>query len=141
MAVKFSVPANMGVTMGVVAGGLILTCTLRILGFGLLRRRADLSDEHTTVHRVKESTRAVMEVAQYVSISTSAVRRFTSNLSEEDLEQITAPTAFDNTIHFVDGTWKTVQYLLVLDALNFCFWPGTVPLVPLYAHVQHYKTR
>ena len=65
-----------------------------------------------------------MEVAQHVSISKSAINRFTANLKVEDLARITAPTAYDASIHFVDGTWRTAQYLLVLDALNFCFWPG-----------------
>lgn len=26
-------------------------------------------------------------------------------------------------LHYLDGGPLTVQYLLVLDALNFCFWP------------------
>jgi hypothetical protein len=26
-------------------------------------------------------------------------------------------------LHFCDGGPLTVQYLLVVDALNFCFWP------------------
>jgi hypothetical protein len=26
-------------------------------------------------------------------------------------------------LHFYDGGPLTVQYLLVVDALNFCFWP------------------
>lgn len=26
-------------------------------------------------------------------------------------------------IHFCDGGPLTAQYLLVVDALNFCFWP------------------
>ena len=29
-------------------------------------------------------------------------------------------------IHYFDNGPLTVQYLLVLDALNFCFWPGNV---------------
>lgn len=29
-------------------------------------------------------------------------------------------------IHYFDNGPLTVQYLLVLDALNFCFWPGTL---------------
>jgi hypothetical protein len=34
-------------------------------------------------------------------------------------------------LHYVDtscpdGCQRTAQYLLVLDALNFCFWPGEV---------------
>ena len=32
---------------------------------------------------------------------------------------------FDD-VHFNDGGPLTAQYLLVLDAINFCFWPGTV---------------
>jgi hypothetical protein len=27
-------------------------------------------------------------------------------------------------IHFFDNGPLTAQYLLVVDALNFCFWPG-----------------
>lgn len=27
-------------------------------------------------------------------------------------------------MHYSDGGQLTVQYLFVLDALNFCFWPG-----------------
>jgi hypothetical protein len=30
---------------------------------------------------------------------------------------------WDRELHFFDGGPLTVQYLLVLDALNFCFWP------------------
>ena len=29
----------------------------------------------------------------------------------------------DAELHFFDGGPLTAQYLLVLDALNFCFWP------------------
>ncbi len=32
------------------------------------------------------------------------------------------PTWYDR-FHFHDGTERTVNWLLVLDALNFCFWP------------------
>lgn len=32
---------------------------------------------------------------------------------------------FEGT-HYFDNGPLTVQYLLVLDALNFCFWPGTL---------------
>jgi hypothetical protein len=31
---------------------------------------------------------------------------------------------WDASVHFCDGGPLTVQYLLVVDALNFCFWPG-----------------
>lgn len=29
-------------------------------------------------------------------------------------------------IHYFDNGPLTVQYLFVLDALNFCFWPGNI---------------
>ncbi len=35
-----------------------------------------------------------------------------------------SPKAFDEDMHFSDGGPLTAQYLLVVDALNFCFWPG-----------------
>lgn len=31
-------------------------------------------------------------------------------------------------IHYFDDGPLTVQYLFVLDALNFCFWPGMFEL-------------
>ncbi len=34
-------------------------------------------------------------------------------------------------LHFMDGGPLTAQYLLVVDALNFCFWPGAVDVQPL----------
>ncbi|CAI5471145.1 unnamed protein product [Closterium sp. Yama58-4] len=38
---------------------------------------------------------------------------------------ILPPWNFDG-VHFTDGGPLTVQYLLLLDALNFCFWPGNM---------------
>jgi hypothetical protein len=32
--------------------------------------------------------------------------------------------------HHVDGTHLTAQYFLVVDALNFCFWPGAACTSP-----------
>ncbi len=32
--------------------------------------------------------------------------------------------AWDNELHFFDGGPKSVMYTLLLDAVNFCFWPG-----------------
>lgn len=34
-----------------------------------------------------------------------------------------AGAGWDDTLHFAGAPDATVQYLLVLDALNFCFWP------------------
>lgn len=35
-------------------------------------------------------------------------------------------------IHYFDNGPLTVQYLFVLDALNFCFWPGTLSKIINY---------
>jgi hypothetical protein len=32
--------------------------------------------------------------------------------------------AWDRELHFFDGTDKSVMYTLLLDAVNFCFWPS-----------------
>lgn len=37
-------------------------------------------------------------------------------------------------IHYFDNGPLTVQYLLVLDTLNFCFWPGTLISLPITKH-------
>jgi hypothetical protein len=105
-----------------VGGSLILTYALTVAITAL--RRPPSSQEHTAVNQVKESARTVTEEARHVSISKAAIKRFVTKLTDEDLKEMMAPTAYDSSIHFVDGTWRTVQYLLVLDALNFCFWPG-----------------
>jgi hypothetical protein len=36
-------------------------------------------------------------------------------------------------IHYFDNGPLTVQYLFVLDSLNFCFWPGEIWLILSFA--------
>ncbi|CAI8588968.1 unnamed protein product [Vicia faba] len=40
-------------------------------------------------------------------------------------------------IHYFDNGPLTVQYLFVLDALNFCFWPGTSKLSQFYMDTRY----
>lgn len=46
-------------------------------------------------------------------------------------------------IHYFDNGPLSVQYLFVLDALNFCFWPGTLFLPfflnAIYNFMVHYS--
>lgn len=58
-------------------------------------------------------------MSQAVRIDRQAVESFAQKLGAEDIQ---APS-WDTTCHFFDGTEKTVAYLLVLDTINFCFWP------------------
>lgn len=68
---------------------------------------------------VLESTRAVLDQAEHVSLDPAA-------LEERCAEWAARPwpvPAWDQTVHFGDGGPRTANYLLLLDALNFCFWP------------------
>ena len=67
--------------------------------------------------KVLESARWVMEHAEHVTIDEEALRRSARELARQSLSFVW------NGLHFRDGTERTVQYLFVLDSLNFCFWP------------------
>lgn len=72
---------------------------------------------------VLSSTRWVVEQGEHVWINAEQV----ANLSEQWVHSdagsavSNAPPWYDK-YHFFDGTERTVNWLLLLDALNFCFW-------------------
>jgi len=68
---------------------------------------------------VLSSTRDVVERGEYVWINAERVE----SLAREwlDKEQPITPTWYDR-YHFFDGTQRTVNWILSLDAMNFCFW-------------------
>jgi hypothetical protein len=68
---------------------------------------------------VLEATRFVVERSKRVHIHEPAVSSLCETLIRGDF---TVPL-WDREIHFFDGTEATVNYLFVLDTLNFCFWP------------------
>mmetsp|Transcript_19534 Transcript_19534/g.35217 ORF Transcript_19534/g.35217 Transcript_19534/m.35217 type:complete len:336 (-) Transcript_19534:155-1162(-) len=74
---------------------------------------------------VKESCAFICQHAEHVKINDEAIKKIVDDLTDDRLLQLVSPKAFDATIHFVDGTDLTVQYILVVDTLNFCFWPET----------------
>lgn len=67
------------------------------------------------------SCRAVVESSRHVHINADAVMRVAADLAEID----EAP-GWDADLHYratgPDGDEHTAMWLLVLDALNFCFW-------------------
>ena len=75
---------------------------------------------------VLSSTRNVVEQGEHVWINPEHV----DELSGQWIRAIQAGTQntgqstalWDNRYHFNDGTERTVNWVLVLDALNFCFW-------------------
>jgi hypothetical protein len=68
---------------------------------------------------VLDAAKFVVGRSERVHIHEPAVSRFCETLLRGDF---TVPP-WDRKIHFFDGTEATVNYLFVLDSLNFCFWP------------------
>ena len=78
---------------------------------GSLDSRADRLD-------VLKTTAYVVEHARHVRIVPDAVKRASAALVNKRVE----PPAWDYARHYFDGTPRSVNYLFLLDALNFCFW-------------------
>ena len=68
---------------------------------------------------VLETAANVAEKSKWVRIDNQALRRFSHTLIDDG---IPVPS-WDAHYHFCDNSETTVSYLLVLDSLNFCFWP------------------
>jgi hypothetical protein len=71
------------------------------------------------MQEILETTRDVVEKSSQVRIDRQALVRFSRNLLGPDRKV----PPWDNYHHFYDGGEDTVFYLLVLDSINFCFWP------------------
>ncbi|MBI4496587.1 MAG: hypothetical protein HY689_01650 [Chloroflexi bacterium] len=89
--------------------------------------------DHPDPLGVLSSTHAVVEQARHVTIHPEAVARLAQRLYQERPE----PPVWDRELHFFDGGGRTVNYLLLLDALNFCFWgdPETVWKIAFHGRV------
>lgn len=68
---------------------------------------------------VLETARKIAEKGNQVWIDRQALVRFSRKLLEEE---INIPP-WDAHYHFFGGDKNTVAYFLVLDTINFCFWP------------------
>ncbi len=69
---------------------------------------------------VLESSKRISETSGRVRIDRQALGRLAGEWLSEGVEV----PAWDNVHHFVGEGADTVSYLLVLDSLNFCFWPA-----------------
>jgi len=67
---------------------------------------------------VLKTTAHVVEHARFVNIDRKAIERAADVLIEKQI----APPAWNYDLHFHDGTPRALNYLFLLDALNFCFW-------------------
>jgi hypothetical protein len=78
---------------------------------GILSTRADPLD-------VLKTTAYPVEYARHVQIVPDAYKRAADTLVQKHVE----PPAWNYELHYFDGTPRSVNYLFLLDALNFCFW-------------------
>jgi hypothetical protein len=71
------------------------------------------------MREILESAKYIAEKSRLVWIDKKALTRFAQKLLEDVIEV----PPWDPLYHFCDLTEETVSYLLVLDSINFCFWP------------------
>ncbi len=68
---------------------------------------------------VLETAKNVAEKSRHVRINQEALKEFTQELAGRS----TPIPAWDAEHHFQGNDEETVAYLLVVDTINFCFWP------------------
>ncbi len=72
---------------------------------------------------VLSSTQSVVEVGEHVWINEDGVADLAQQWLQQDSAATTVvPTSAYDSYHFFDGSERTVNWVLVLDAMNFCFW-------------------
>jgi|LQYC01.1.fsa_nt_gi hypothetical protein len=69
---------------------------------------------------VLETAQAVAEKSLHVKLDKQAIINFARKL---DKEKVVIPS-WNNFYHFDGEKEETIAYLLVLDSINFCFWPA-----------------
>ncbi len=76
-------------------------------------------DPTAPLDAVRRSAAWVTERARYVHLREEGIAALARRMAAGEMP----PVRWDDVHHFRDGGPATAQYLLVLDALNFCFWP------------------
>lgn len=72
---------------------------------------------------VRASCARVAAAARRATPDAYAIPRLAARIAVGADSGAYAAGTWDTSIHFVGAPEATAQYLLVLDALNFCFWP------------------
>lgn len=83
--------------------------------------------EHPDASGVLTSTREVMLQARSVSLDSARLQQLAHlfvfpQQTQADSQPTPQLPAWPARYHFFDGTQRTVNWMLLLDALNFCFW-------------------
>jgi hypothetical protein len=74
------------------------------------------------IEKIRDNSEVVAGKSRSVRIDERRLEAFARTLPAE------APEWWDGVssdVHFFDGTEKSLMYLLLLDATNFCFWPSS----------------
>lgn len=85
----------------------------------------DMGSPDNLGERILESVAWVTSQATDVSMDREAIAKLVDELTDETLKRLYFLPHFDQDLHFIDlaDPHLTAQYLMVLDSLNFCFWP------------------
>lgn len=67
---------------------------------------------------IRAATEIVMQETRDVAIDSDAIERVARHMVDEWGE----PPAWDDTLHFQGTPAETAGWIVVLDAINFCFW-------------------
>jgi hypothetical protein len=73
------------------------------------------------MQEVLQTAYNVSRMSRQVYIDEKSLADFSNKLASGAIEI----PSWDHRYHFFDGSERTVFYLLVLDTLNFCFWPSS----------------
>jgi hypothetical protein len=68
------------------------------------------------------STRQVVEKGEYVWIDFERLNLLAHQWLQEERSHPFSPPSWYEHYHFFDGTWRSANWILALDAMNFCFW-------------------
>ena len=68
---------------------------------------------------VLESTAPVVEQAEHVQINNARIKE----LCLQWKTSFPSVSGWNDRVHWSDGSPNTANFVLLLDALNFCFWP------------------
>ncbi|KYR02293.1 UPF0553 family protein [Tieghemostelium lacteum] len=75
---------------------------------------------------IRETTEYVSSQAKYVSVCEEALEKECKSFISEFIAKGSKREDWSaNDFHYSDGTEQTAKFILVLDTLNFCFWPDS----------------
>ena len=76
------------------------------------------------ITNILNSSDYIFSNTAHVTINDNAIIKFCDDIREKDFEKLRSGYEWDACDwHYTGNTPLTAQYIFVMDALNFCFWP------------------